>query len=367
MALAKVEHHFCDTYITEEQLNEFDRAITSCLRKIFNINNNTTVRTMFTKKQKGGLGIRKPSIIYRATRINFLIKMLNHPDLNFRYVARHSLSLDFVKRGIPKTDAHRNFLGYKIKDSGTLETNIKGGFGVQSDWPQLFNLVMKINAELKWEKNTEDLHGAGNAQLILKSGDKTKILQSNRIRKEVIEDQLNRELENLKKRPMQGRLVDNIKANYLMSQNIFRNYKLTDEFINFWYKARHNVLPCFYTLSLWYSNQPANCVLDDYRIESTAQVLNGCKNLRGNYSKRHDRIVEKIGGEIKTSENNVNINKTVKTSLQTFGFEIENNNKEDLLKLKPDLHVKEDNRILILDVACPYDLYLAELYELKVN
>ena len=53
------------------------------------------------------------------------------------------------------------------------------------------------------EKNTEDLHSAGNAQLILKSGDKTKILQSNRICKEVIEDQLNRELENLKKLPMQ--------------------------------------------------------------------------------------------------------------------------------------------------------------------
>ena len=82
---------------------------------------------------------------------------------------------------------------------------------------------MKMNAELKREKDTEDLHSAGNAQLILKSGDKTKILQSNRIRKEVIEDQLNRELENLKKLPMQGRLVDNIRADYLMSQNIFRN------------------------------------------------------------------------------------------------------------------------------------------------
>ena len=46
----------------------------------------------------------------------------------------------------------RNSLGYKIKDSGTLETNIKGGFGVQSDWPQLFNLLMKINAELNWRK-----------------------------------------------------------------------------------------------------------------------------------------------------------------------------------------------------------------------
>ena len=77
--------------------------------------------------------------------------------------------------------------------------------------------------------------------------------------------------------------------------------------------------------------------------------------------------MEKIGGEIKTNENKVNISKTVKTSPQTFGFEIENDSEEDLLKLKPDLLLKEDNRILIVDVACPYDLYLTELYELKVN
>ena len=100
-----------------------------------------------------------------------------------------SLKIQDERRGYPNGST-LNFLGHKIKDSGTLETNIKGGFGVQSDWPQLFNLVMKMNAELKWEKNTEDLHSADNAQLILKSGDKTKILQSNRIHKEVIEDQL---------------------------------------------------------------------------------------------------------------------------------------------------------------------------------
>ena len=75
--------YFSNTLVTEEQLQEFDRITVSCLRKIFNLNNNTTTRTMFLKKQHGGLGIRKPSTIYRATRINFLIKMLNHPDNTF--------------------------------------------------------------------------------------------------------------------------------------------------------------------------------------------------------------------------------------------------------------------------------------------
>ena len=73
-------------------------------------------------------------------------------------------------------------------------------------------------------------------------------------------------------------VVDNKNADYLMSQNIFRNWKLTDELIYFWYKARRNVLPCYYTLSLWYPNQPTTCVLDGYHIESTAHVLMDARN-----------------------------------------------------------------------------------------
>ena len=101
MGLSKIEHHFSNTFITEEQLQDFDKVLISCLRKIFNLNNNTTTRTMLIKKKHGGLGIRKPPTIYRATRINLLIKMLNHPDNSFKFIARHSLALDFMKRAIP--------------------------------------------------------------------------------------------------------------------------------------------------------------------------------------------------------------------------------------------------------------------------
>ena len=79
-----------------------------------------------------------------------------------------------------------------------LETHMKGGFGVQPDWPKLFHLVQKINANLKWEKNTEDLYCAGNAQLIMKlEHNGTGVVQNDRIRKEIIEGQLSKDLENL--------------------------------------------------------------------------------------------------------------------------------------------------------------------------
>ena len=151
-----------------------------------------------------------------------------------------------------------------------------------------------------------------------------------------------------------------------MSQNIFRNYKLSDDLISFWYKARHNVLPCYYTQSLWYTNQSATCVLNGYSIESTAHVLNGCSKLKNNYSKRHDRIVEKIGREIRSRENKVIVNKTVRTALRESGLRAEDSD-EGLLNLKPDIVIKQENKLIILDVACPYDLYFAELCEAKIN
>ena len=50
MALSKIEHFFPNINFTEDNLAELDKVLTSCLRKMFNIYTNTTVRTMFIKK-----------------------------------------------------------------------------------------------------------------------------------------------------------------------------------------------------------------------------------------------------------------------------------------------------------------------------
>ena len=78
IALSKIEHYFPNVNFTEENLAELGKVLTACLRKMFNIYTNTTVRTMFMKQQYGGIDIRKPSTVYRATRISFLVNMPNH-------------------------------------------------------------------------------------------------------------------------------------------------------------------------------------------------------------------------------------------------------------------------------------------------
>ena len=63
--------------------------------------------------------------------------MLNHENENIRFVARNSLQLDMKKRSVNRTTDDENFLGFACEITGKLKTNIKGEFGVQSDWPQL--------------------------------------------------------------------------------------------------------------------------------------------------------------------------------------------------------------------------------------
>ena len=66
VAMETIEHHFINVQLTEENLEVLDKALKNFLQKLFDLNTYTTVRTMFLKKDKGGLGVRKPSLIYTA-------------------------------------------------------------------------------------------------------------------------------------------------------------------------------------------------------------------------------------------------------------------------------------------------------------
>ena len=50
IALAKIEHHFPNCNITETQMQEFDKLLICCIRKIFNLNHSTTTRSFFSPK-----------------------------------------------------------------------------------------------------------------------------------------------------------------------------------------------------------------------------------------------------------------------------------------------------------------------------
>ena len=103
-----------------------------------------------------------------------LLHMLDHPELNIHFVARNSLSIDMKKSGVVKIRSSEisNFLGYKCKENDLIETNIKGGFGVTSDWPHLNQLARKMDITSGFEQcPSENLLDAGKVNIVLSGGD----------------------------------------------------------------------------------------------------------------------------------------------------------------------------------------------------
>ena len=65
------------------------------------------------------------------------------------------------KRGVERSWGELNFLGFKCKEKNRLDTHIRGGFGVSSDWPHLHHLISKLNLKLVWERRAENLMECG--------------------------------------------------------------------------------------------------------------------------------------------------------------------------------------------------------------
>ena len=278
--------------------------------------------------------------------------------MNIGFVARNSLRLDMEKRGVRRSSEERNFLGFKCNNKGIIETNIKGGFGVASDWPQLNKLAGKLRVSLTFENvEVEELMDAGNAVLLYENGDVIRYSSNKVLRKKLMLQQLETELSDIKQLKIQGTLIDLPNTDYLLSQDIFRNTNWPDKLVIFWFKMRHNVTACNYTLSLWYGSSPT-CALDGYRLESMANLLNGCKKIKDVYSSRHDKIVSKLAIELGPFWNEIHVNKCVSSSLPFVS-------QDDLLSLKPDVVLLKGSDCVIAEASCPHDLYANEVYDEK--
>ena len=91
-----------------------------------------------------------------------------------------------TKRGVKRSNGENNFLGYTLKENGHLDTNIKGSFGVQSDWPQLCLLARKISIKILWANtHGNDLMLAGKAHVFQND---QQFRNEKSIRKMLIED-----------------------------------------------------------------------------------------------------------------------------------------------------------------------------------
>ena len=193
-----------------------------------------------------------------------------------------------------------------------------------------------------------------------KTDDNVEISLGPKPRKQIQEIMLQKDLKEFKELKMQGTLADLKDVDYLLSQDIFKNPTWSDSLVQFWYKTKHNVEACNYTLSIWYPATSLICSLDSYRLESMAHLSNGCKEFK-DYSKRHDKIVGKVAEELKHVSPFVSTNRTIGSALEELHL------KDHLKILRPDIVLRNHQKIVPIDVACPYDLFLDELFDRTLN
>ena len=85
-----------------------DKALTETVRNLFGLYSSTTQAIIYIPRDEGGLGIKQVSDIYYTTRLAFIVKMLNHDVIDFRYLTRQLLGIDMCKIGVAKSNTPNN-------------------------------------------------------------------------------------------------------------------------------------------------------------------------------------------------------------------------------------------------------------------
>ena len=352
MALAKISHHFENTKIEEKQLEELDTKITKIVKEMFDLYPKSSDKIFFVNRLLGGLGIKRPSNVYRATRSSNLIKMLNHDEENIRYLARKSLELDMKSRGVRQTDSEINFLGYALDANRRLaKTKTYGG---NSDWPDLLFHANKFNGSV-----------------IFKDGFAVVVVNGKELNRKDLKREIEGELEQQDiikscELHMQGNFIGIENIDKKISHQVYYGWKLSDSLVKFILRARMNQIPCNQLIHMWNKDHDKRCSMCNERTESVAHLMNSCRKYKDLYSRRHDRVVEFLGQKIqkRNSTSTLFVNKMVETALPHIRNALQqlNQRKPDILEIKMNKRECE-----IVEVTVCFDLYMDTSYEEKGN
>lgn len=100
---------------------------------------------------------------------------------------------------------------------------------------------------------------------------------------------------------LQGKLTKLPCVDHSVSHTIYSNATISEEILTFCVKARLQVLPTKYNLSLWFpSSHYPLCLQHNppQHLESVALIMNSCSSFKELYTARHDRLVDLIAAQI---------------------------------------------------------------------
>ena len=361
--MSKFNFYFCNMFFPDKLLMQIESEIVSEVRYWLTLNKSSTRAFMFIPHKYGGLGILKPSTMYYAKRVSFLLSVLNSDDPQVRESARYTFHLHMKKRKVSiAADGGPNFGDYCIRSDGRIAKNCTINWA-RSDFVELNELCMRLNIQLEYRN---DLF-----VIVIDKSEGMRISYSNHkavytvLKLRGIESDVSY-YESLKN---QGRMkrdaIDN--ADMSVSNQHLVNLDISDKLTQFVTKGRLQLLETQSMLSIYYPNlHNKRCPACDFSPDTTSHIMSSCPAFRNMYIERHDRAVNHLYDQLKRIKGScIKILNNKCVSGQLFACNQFNNVQFN----KPDITLIDsvNREAFIVEVSHPFDAFINVCYQHKFD
>ena len=361
MCISRLNFYFPNMSFPECVLQECEDMLVDAIRSWFDLNKSSTRSFMFTPKCKGGLGIPQPHALYYASRLSFILSVLNSDDLCVRQCARDSLALHMLKRKVPPAAVGQaSFAGYSVVND-KLDKNSKVNWP-RSFWVHIFEMCQRkgICLRMRGDIYVFEMSSNDGTTCIVESPSGFKLFYKEKCQ--------NEQLDYWTSLASQGRYIrETTDIDHSLSMHVFDNHNVEDKIRNFIMKCRLQLLPCNSLLSLYYPNvHTKRCKNCNHPSETVSHILNGCGLFRKWYSDRHNRIANLIANKIAAYNADCQIlcDKVIKPTM--FGSDVDT---FEFTHTRPDIVVIDNSNraVTINEIAIPYDCHIHDCFKTKYD
>ena len=368
MCISPLMFYFDNLIFSEKQLDELTTIIVNNVRNWLNLNSSSTRSFFFTPKDKGGLGIPHPRILYYARHLSFYLGILNSSDPSIKALALNSFHLHMEKRKTRRAESifDTRFAEFLVDEKGNFQKTSKSCWP-KSQWQHLSNMCAREGVKVTHNTLMND-------EFVFSLKTEANEVQHTNSRafynmyKEVKLNEIANEFSSLKS---QGRVTREAKgADHKLSLSFMKNNNLKDKIKQFAVKSRLQILECnslLHTYSPTLHNK--KCSLCNHPSDTCSHVLNGCTKLNSFYVERHNRIVNVVFEKLKyhCSKNNMCFFKEKPLTPSLFMFDegvqfVSNAIKPDIVTI--DYEMKE---VKIIEISTPFDAFIDSTYQSKFD
>ena len=360
IASSKLNFYYSNMNFPEKILRDLENKIVTFVREQCKLNTSSSRAYVFCPKKKGGLGLLKPSTMYHAKRVSFLLSVLNSDDSHVRAVARGGLHLHMQKRKVLQADPDEdNFGGYRVTGGMRIQKESKVNWP-RSTFVELNELCMRLSLQLVYSEE-EGMYSvaipASEDNIVSMRYTDHQQLYSAIKRMEVEKD-----LDYLAGLQQQGRLQRETLPFADMSCSLGHLVsRVNDQLTRFIVKGRLQLLETNAVNNTYYPEAyTRTCSLCGFYTDTNSHALNGCSELKGLYTERHDRCVNLVREQLEKSVVTEHVQVFENERVGWVGeFSIAND--------KPDLCLVDhrNSKAFIVEVSNPFDAFIENCYNHK--